>query len=63
MKVFVKYPCTEESKKLLINNLATFKAKLLLKSIENLKIKDQSKDKVLETMLDILNDMPNGSVI
>ena len=35
----------------------------MLKSIENLKIKDQSKDKVLETVLDILNDMPNGSVI
>lgn len=63
MKVFVKYPCTEESKKLLINNLATFKAELMLKSIENLKIKDQSKDKVLAGVLDILNDVPSDSVI
>ena len=63
MKVYVRYPCTEESQKLLINNLAKFKAELILKSIENLKISDKNKEKVLENVLETLNEMPNGSVI
>ena len=63
MKVFIKYPYTKESQNIFLNNLAKFKAKLILKSIDSLKITDNNKDKVIEKVLDILNDMPNGSII
>ena len=46
-----------------MNNLTKFKVELMLKNIDNLKINDKSKDKVLEKVLDILNDMPNNSII
>ena len=63
MQVIVNYPQTEEGTKELLNNLATFKAKLLLKSIDNLNIEDKIKDEVLEKVLDILSDKPSDSVI
>lgn len=46
-----------------MNNLTKFKVELMLKNIDNLKINDKSKDKILEKVLDILNDMPNNSII
>ena len=63
MRVYVRYPCTEKAKKLFSNNLAKFKSELILKGIDNLKISDKNKEKVLEIVLETLNDMPNGSVI
>lgn len=54
MQVFVNYPTTEEGAKLFLDNLAIFKAKLLLKSIENLNIDDKSKDEILDTVFEIL---------
>lgn len=63
MQVFVNYPTTEENIKIFLDNLATFKAELLLKSIENLNISDKTKDEVLEKVLEILGDSPEDSVI
>lgn len=63
MQVFVNYPETEEGIKLLLNNLATFKAELFLKNIENLNVEDKVKDEVLEKVLEILNEKPDGSFI
>lgn len=63
MQVFVNYPTTEENIKIFLDNLATFKAELLLKSIENLNVSDKTKDEVLEKVLEILGDGPEDSVI
>ena len=63
LQVFVNYPQTEEGAKELLNNLATFKAELLLKSIDNLNVEDKVKDEVLEKVLEILSDKPSDSVI
>lgn len=63
LQVFVNYPQTEEGAKELLNNLATFKAELLLKSIDNLNVEDKVKDAVLEKVLEILSDKPSDSVI
>lgn len=63
MKVFVNYPETEEGKKILFNNLATFKAELLLRSIDNLDVTDTTKDKILEKVLEILENSSENSVI
>lgn len=63
MQAFVNYPETEEGIKLLLNNLATFKAELLLKNIENLNAEDKVKDEILEKVLEILNEKPDGSII
>ena len=63
MQVFVNYPETEEGINKLINNLATFKAELFLKSIDNLNIEDKVKDEVLEKVLEILSEKPDGSII
>lgn len=63
MQVFVNYPTTEENTKIFLDNLATFKAELLLKSIENLNVSDKTKDEVLEKVLEILGDSPEDSVI
>lgn len=63
MQVFINYPTTDEEIKQLSDNLATFKAKLLLKSIENLNVEDKVKDEVLEKVLEILNSRPKEDVI
>ncbi len=63
MQVFVKFPETEEGINLFLNNIAIFKAKLLLKSIENINAKDEIKDKVLKKVLEILEEQSNDSVI
>ena len=63
MQVFVNYPTTEEGAKLFLDNLAIFKAKLLLKSIENLKIDDKSKDEILDTVFEILENNPQDDTI
>ena len=63
MQVFVNYPETEETMKTFLDNLATFKAELLLKSIENLNVNDKVKDEVLEKVLEILDGRPKDSVI
>ncbi len=60
MKVFVNYPTTDEGKKLFQDNLAIFKARLMLKSIENLKISDIAKEKMINKVLEILKSMPNN---
>ncbi len=63
MQVFINYPTTDEEIQQLLDNLATFKAKLLLKSIENLNVEDKVKDEVLEKVLEILNSRPKEDVI
>lgn len=63
MQVFVNYPKTDGEIKQLLDNLATFKAKLLLKSIENLNVEDKVKDEVLEKVLEILSSRPKEDVI
>lgn len=63
LQVFVNYPTTDEGIKQLLDNLATFKAKLLLKSIENLNVEDKVKDEVLEKVLEILSSRPKEDVI
>ena len=54
---------TDEGIKQLLDNLAIFKAKLMLKSIENLSVEDKLKDEVLEKVLEILNNRPEEDVI
>ena len=63
MQVFVNYPITDEGIKVLSNNLATFKAKLLLKSIDDLDADDKTKNEVLVKVLEILDNKPEGDVI
>ena len=63
MQVFVNCPKTEESAKLFLDNLAIFKAKLLLRSIENLNIDDKAKGKILDTIFEILEHKPQDDTI
>lgn len=63
MQVFVNYPKTEEGAKLFLDNLAIFKAKLLLKSIENLEIDDKAKEEILDTIFEILENKPQDDTI
>lgn len=63
MNVFVNYPTTDEGIKQLLDNLATFKAKLLLKSIRNLNVENKIKDEVLEKVFEILDSKPQKTVI
>lgn len=63
MQVFINYPTTEKSQKVLSDNLATFKAKLLLKSIEKLNTDDKTKEEVLEKVFEILNNRAKDDVI
>lgn len=63
MQIFVNYPKTDNKTKILSNNLATFKAKLLLKSINNLDVDDKTKNEVLVKVLEILDSKPEGDVI
>lgn len=63
LQVFVNYPEIEATTKIFLDNLATFKTELLLKSIENLDVSDKIKDEVLEKVLKILDDKSKDSVI
>lgn len=63
MQVFVNYPKEEEKIKYFLDNLATFKLKLLLKSIENLNASDKTKEEVLKKVIEILNSKSKGDVI
>lgn len=63
MQVFVNYPTTEECAKLFLDNLAIFKAKLLLRSIENLNIDDKAKEEILDTIFEILENKPQDDTI
>lgn len=63
MQVFVNYPKTEESAKLFLDNLAIFKAKLLLRSIENLNIDEKAKEEILDTIFEILENKPQDDTI
>lgn len=63
MQVFVNYPTTEEGAKLFLDNLAIFKAKLLLRSIENLNIDDRAKEKIIDTIFKILENKPQDDTI
>ena len=63
LNVFVNYPTTDEGIKQLLDNLATFKAKLLLKSIRNLNVENKIKDEVLEKVFEILDSKPQKTVI
>lgn len=63
LQVFVNYPKEEEKIKYFLDNLATFKLKLLLKSIENLNASDKTKEEVLKKVIEILNSKSKGDVI
>ena len=56
MQIFVNDKSTKKTNQQFLDALATFKAKLLLKSIENLNINDKAKDKVLEEVFKMLSD-------
>ena len=62
MQVFVNYPNKENSDTFL-NNLAIFKAKLLINSIERLNVSCKIKYKVLEKVLELLNNKSTDNVI
>ena len=61
MQVYINYPKTGD-KELLLNNLAILKAKLILKSIEDLNVDDKTKEIVLEKVLEILDNMSNNKI-
>lgn len=61
MQAYINYPKTE-NEELLLNNLAIFKAKLILKSIEDLNVDDKTKEIVLEKVLEILDNMSNNKI-
>lgn len=63
MQIYVNYPTTKEGMKQLLDNLATFKAKLLLKSIDKLNVNNKTKNEVLNKVLEILNNKPDDDVI
>lgn len=63
MQVFVNYPTTEEGAKLFLDNLAIFKANLLLRSIENLNIDDKAKDEILDAIFEILENKSQDDTI
>lgn len=56
MKVIVNYPQSKEDIELLEDNVATFKATLILESIKNLNIPDERKKQVLKDVLNHLNN-------
>lgn len=63
MQIFVNYPKEDKRIKQFLDNLATFKMKLLLKSIENLNASDKTKEEVLKKVIEILNSKSKGDVI
>lgn len=63
MQVFVNYPTTEEGAKHFLANLAIFKAKLLLRSIENLNIDDKAKEEILDSIFEILENKSQDDTI
>lgn len=63
MQVLINYPKTEEGKEQLLDNLAMFRAKLILKSIDNLDISDKVKCEVLKKVLEILKDVSSNDII
>lgn len=63
LQVFVNYPTTEEGAKLFLDNLAIFKANLLLRSIENLNIDDKAKDEILDAIFEILENKSQDDTI
>ncbi len=56
MNVIINYPQTENGKETLLKNLATFKAELFFKSIEDLNVEDNIKEEVLKKVIEILED-------
>lgn len=60
LQVIVNYPISDN---IFNDNLATFKAKLLLRSIDNLNVNDKTKAEILDKILEILDNRPNDSVI
>lgn len=56
MKVIVNYPQSKEDIELLEDNVATFKATLILESIKKLNIPDERKKQVLKDVLNHLNN-------
>lgn len=63
MQIFVNYPTNDDGIKVFLDNLATFKAKLLLKRINDLDVDDKTKKEVLVKVLEILDDKYGGEVI
>ena len=63
MQVLINYPKTEEGKKQLLDNLAMFRAKLILKGIDDLDINDKVKCEVLKKVLEILKDVSSSDII
>ena len=63
LKAFVNYPISEEGLKILKYNLATFKAKLMIKSIENLTLSNEIQMKVFAKVLEILNERKEDDFI
>lgn len=55
LQIFENFPETELGKQELLDNLGTFKAELLLKSIENLNVSDKTKEEVLKKVFEILD--------
>lgn len=60
LQVFVNYPVFERE---FNDKLATFKAKLLLKNIDSLSVSEKTKRDVLDMILEILDNKPDGDVI
>lgn len=63
LKAFVNYPISEEGLKILKDNLATFKAKLMIKSIENLTLSNEIQMKVFAEVIEILNERKEDDFI
>lgn len=63
MQLFVNYPKTCDGMKNFFDNLATFKAKLLLKSIDDLNVSDKTKNEILDKVLEILDNKLENDVI
>lgn len=63
LKAFVNYPISEEGLKILKDNLATFKAKLMIKSIEKLTLSNEIQMKVFAEVLEILNERKEDDFI
>lgn len=56
MKVIVNYPQSKEDIELLEDNVATFKATLILESIKKFNMPDERKKQVLKDVLNYLNN-------
>ncbi len=63
MQIHNIFPQTKEGLSVLSNNIAIFKSELLLKSISNLNYNDNIKQKVLEKVLENLNDKSTNRFI